>query len=247
LRVGLACVAAPLLPAAPLALSTAASREVRSANCFSNATSRCSGADSTAAADGSGRADLTSTGLAGEAVFARRVEGTLAATGSPAGPAAVALRAATDVGAFSTVALFAVALFAVALCAGVVVGVAFVVEAVVAVVFSAVAVVAPAGILVALCFAGVAFLDATAADVRLEVAVAPAALTVLDVAGTDAFLATAFTDGPVPGPVCAAAYASRTFADRRPRSPVVNPLLRAQVRTVVTSAVVTGFFYQTGD
>jgi len=242
LRVSLASVAVPLLSPAPLALSTAASREVRSATCFSNATSRCSGADSTAAADGSVGVDLTSTGLAGEAVFTGRVERTLAATGSLAGPAAVALRAGTDVGASLTVALFAVALFT-----GVVVGVAFVVEAVVAVVFPAVVVVAPAGALVALCFAGVALLDATVADVRLEVAVAPAALTVLELAGADAFFATVFTDGPVPGPVCAAAYASRTFADRRPRSPVVNPLLRAQVRTVVTSAVVTGFFYQIGD
>jgi len=200
LRVDLAAVAAPLLPTASRALSTAASREVRFATCFSSATSRGSGADSTPAPEGSGGVDVTGTGLAGAAVLARRVEGTLAATGLLAGPAAVALPAGTDVAAFFTVALFAGALLS-----GAVVGSAFVVGTLVAVVFFAEAVVAPAGLLVAVGFAGVAFSGATVAAVRLDGAVARTALTVLDFAGAEARGATAFTDGPVPGPVCAAA------------------------------------------
>jgi hypothetical protein len=200
LRVGLAAVAAPLLPAALLALCTAASREVRSATCFSSATSRGSGAGSTAAPEGSGGVDVTGTGLAGAAVLARRVEGTLVATGLLAGPDEVALPAGTDVAAFFTVAFFAGAFLS-----GAVVGAAFVVGTLVAVVFFAEVVVAPAGLLVALGLAGVAFSEATVAAVRLDGAVPRTALTVLGFAGVEARGATAFTDGPVPGPVCAAA------------------------------------------
>jgi hypothetical protein len=197
LRVGLAAVAPPLLSAEPLALSIAASLEVRFATCFSSATSRCSGAvapAATADAEGSGGADLTGTGLVAAAGLARRVGATLAATALLAGSAR-ALRAGTDV----------VALFTVALVTGAVLAAACVVGAVFAVVFFAEVAVALAGRLVALGLAGVSLLEATPADVRVAVAVARTALPVLDVAGADAWLAAAFTDGVVLGLACAAA------------------------------------------
>ena len=106
MRVGLATVAAALRPAARLPLSTATNRNVRPATCFSSAISRLSGADSTAAAKGSGPVDVTGTGLAGAAVLDRRVEGTLVATPLLAGPAAPSLRAGADVVVFFVAGFF---------------------------------------------------------------------------------------------------------------------------------------------
>ncbi len=149
MRVGLATVAAALLPAARLPLSTATSRDVRSATCFSSSISRLSGADSTAAGWGSGPVDVSGTGLAGAAaVVDRRVEGTLVAAPLLAGPAALALRAGADV--FFVAGFFAGAFFA--------------------------------GAAVSATFRVVAFLLAA-----------------------EGFLATAFTDGVLAGPTCAAA------------------------------------------
>ncbi len=108
MRVGLATVAAALLPASRLPLSTATSRDVRSATCFSSAISRFSGADSAAAAWGSGPVDVTGTGPAGAAaVVDRRVEGTLVVAPLLAGPAALALRAGADVVVFFVAGFFA--------------------------------------------------------------------------------------------------------------------------------------------
>jgi hypothetical protein len=188
----LAAVAAPLLPAATLALSIATSREVRSATCFSSATSRCRGADSTAApedAEGPRGVDGTGTRLLAAAVLACRVEATLAATGLGARPGALAVRADTDIVDFFAVAFFAVAFFAAAFFAG-----TFVLGAADAAPFR----------VAAFFFAGGVFLAVTAAAVVCcDVVLARAALPVL--AGADVFLATALAEGLTAGLACAAA------------------------------------------
>jgi hypothetical protein len=193
----LAAVAAPLLPAAPLALSIATSREVRSATCFSSATSRCRGADSTAApedAEGPRGVDGTGTRLLAAAVLAPRVEATLAATGLLARPSALAVRADTDIVAFFVVDFFVVAFFAVAFFAAAFFAGTFVLGAADAAPFR----------VAAFFFAGGVFLAVTAAAVVCcDVVLARAALPVL--AGADVFLATALAEGLTAGLACAAA------------------------------------------
>ncbi len=124
MRVGLATVVAAVLPAARLPLSTATSRDVRPATCFSSAISRFNGADSAVAAKGSGPVTSPAPGLVGAAALDRRVEGTLGATTLLAGPAALALRAGTVV-----VVFFVAGFFAGAFSSGAVVAATFRVEA----------------------------------------------------------------------------------------------------------------------
>lgn len=204
MRAGLAAGAASSLPAAPLAFSTAASREVRSATCFSSPTSRCSGTDSTAAGEDSGRAELIGTGLtAGGAVLAGRVEGTLGATALLAGRAALALRAGTDAAAFF-VTVFFIAFFVVAFfVAALFVAAFFFAGAFFAGAFSSGVAATESFSVTTSLSAAETFLAVTAAVVRWDVALTSAVLPVL--AGAAAFLATAFTDGAVAGLACAAA------------------------------------------